>query len=251
MDEALRREHDAATNGATPLPTTAVPAVDTSPRVEYRDNGRSKRLAGIITADLGVGGVALGVVFALLSKSAGDSAYRPANGIYDPAADDQQKSYRAADIVCFVVGGAMVRRGHDRVDDRPEAAARAGCRRGDKVTRWLGLLLVVASGCAALPDDGALLCNPDPTRAPVRMASSARSMAAAIEPVTRQPTSARAAPTWRRRRARRRRPVPPTRRSARSKSAHHARRRACRPTARCTTRRRRCAAQRADACSAS
>ena len=74
--------------------------------VEYRDTGKGKRLAGIVVADVGIGLVALGVVFAILSKQAGDAAYRPSSMTYDPAADDRQKNYRAADIACFVVGGA-------------------------------------------------------------------------------------------------------------------------------------------------
>lgn len=110
MDEALRAQHTAAAEPPSASPPTVTPATanESTPPIQYRDNGRAKRLAGIITADLGVGGVALGVVFALLSKSAGDSAYRPSSGIYDPAADDRQHSYRDAEIACFVVGGAMV-----------------------------------------------------------------------------------------------------------------------------------------------
>ena len=75
------------------------------------DRGRSERLAGIVVADVGVGVVALGVIFAILSKQAGDSAYRPASGVYDPYADDRQTSYRNADIACFVVGGVAVAAG--------------------------------------------------------------------------------------------------------------------------------------------
>ena len=74
----------------------------------YRDTGRSKRLAGIIVADVGVGAVGVAIAFAVLSKQAGDAAYRPANDIYNPSQDDRQRAYRAAEIACFVVGGAAV-----------------------------------------------------------------------------------------------------------------------------------------------
>jgi hypothetical protein len=75
---------------------------------EEVDTGKPMRIAGIVTADVGVGVVALGVVFAVLSKVAGDDAYHPASGVYDHAADVRQTGYRNADIACFVVGGAAV-----------------------------------------------------------------------------------------------------------------------------------------------
>ena len=57
----------------------------------------------------GAGGVALlvlGGVFAGLSKSAGDDAYR--GPVYDYVADQRQKNFRAGDIACFTIGGVAV-----------------------------------------------------------------------------------------------------------------------------------------------
>jgi tetratricopeptide (TPR) repeat protein len=93
-----------------PAPAVTLPVASPSrdESIRYADAGRSLRIAGIVVADTGVALVALGVVFAVLSKQAGDDAYRPATKIYDPTADDRQKNYRAADIASFVVGGAAV-----------------------------------------------------------------------------------------------------------------------------------------------
>src|SRR6478672_3045125 len=55
MDEALRAPHGTTTEAAVASPPP-VTAATTNKTIEYRDNGRAKRLAGIITADLGVGG---------------------------------------------------------------------------------------------------------------------------------------------------------------------------------------------------
>jgi tetratricopeptide (TPR) repeat protein len=115
MDQAMREKRASEPPTGTQPPGVAAPVAPSTAKtaevpavVEYRDTGKNKRLAGIIIADVGVGVVALGVVFAILSKQAGDAAYRPSNNTYDPSADDRQKSYRNADIACFVVGGAAV-----------------------------------------------------------------------------------------------------------------------------------------------
>lgn len=84
----------------TPQSTTAAP---TPPTI---DRGRPLRLAGIVTADVGVGVVALGAIFAGLSFKEGQDSYRSA--VYNRAADDRQTSYRNADIACFVIGGVAV-----------------------------------------------------------------------------------------------------------------------------------------------
>ena len=91
-----------------PTKSLATGTAALTPAAVYRDVGRSKRLAGIIVADGGLALVALGVGFAVLSKQAGDAAYRPSSDVYDPSADDRQKNYRTADIACFVVGAAAV-----------------------------------------------------------------------------------------------------------------------------------------------
>jgi tetratricopeptide (TPR) repeat protein len=88
---------------ATQPPPASVPPPAMPPPV---DSGRPMRLAGIITAGVGVGLLALGVVFAVLSKQAGDDAYHPSSGIYDHAADERQANLRNAEIATFVVGGA-------------------------------------------------------------------------------------------------------------------------------------------------
>lgn len=103
MDDAARKQRPAA---ATTPPAAAVS--HPPPMVEYRDEGRRKRVGGAITGGLGVAAIALGATFAVLSKEAGDAAYHPSNGVYDPQADARQKSYRTGDIVCFALGGAMV-----------------------------------------------------------------------------------------------------------------------------------------------
>jgi tetratricopeptide (TPR) repeat protein len=84
------------TGGTSATVTTTAPA----------RGSRTLRLAGI---GVGAGGlvlVALGGAFAGLSKSAGDTAYH--SPVYDPDADDRQKSFRAGDIACFAIGGAAV-----------------------------------------------------------------------------------------------------------------------------------------------
>jgi tetratricopeptide (TPR) repeat protein len=116
MEQAMRdkRANEPPTGTQPPVeaPATTTPAPAQTPIstafIEYRDGGRSKRVAGIALVGVGIGVVALGVVFAVLSKQAGDAAYRPASGTYDFAADDRQRNYRAADIACFAVGGAAV-----------------------------------------------------------------------------------------------------------------------------------------------
>jgi tetratricopeptide (TPR) repeat protein len=102
MDQAVKQKQ------ASPAPATAPPAAPkpSIATIEYRDTGKSKRLAGIITADLGIAGIAVGVVLAILSKQAGDAAYRPSSGVYDSGADDRQFAERNAEIACFVIGGA-------------------------------------------------------------------------------------------------------------------------------------------------
>ena len=87
-----------------PPPVTGAPPAVTAtapPR-----GSRTLRLAGIGVGAGGVALVALGAGFAALSKSAGDTAYH--SPTYDPGADDRQKSFRAADIACFTVGGVAV-----------------------------------------------------------------------------------------------------------------------------------------------
>jgi tetratricopeptide (TPR) repeat protein len=99
----LPPEPKPATPQTVPPVTRAEPAA-----IEYRDAGKSKRLAGIVVTSAGIAIVGGGIGFAVASKDAGDAAYRPSNGVYDFSADDRQKSYRAADIACFVVGGAAI-----------------------------------------------------------------------------------------------------------------------------------------------
>jgi tetratricopeptide (TPR) repeat protein len=113
MDEAARearaKEPPTGTQApaSTPTPTPEpAPAATTAPPVEVVDTGKSMRIAGIVTADVGVGLVALGAIFAGLSYQAGNDAYHPANGIYDHAADERQTNYRNGEIACFVIGGA-------------------------------------------------------------------------------------------------------------------------------------------------
>jgi tetratricopeptide (TPR) repeat protein len=69
---------------------------------------RNLRIAGLAIGGVGVGILGAGIAFAASSKQAGDAAYHPSTGVYDPAADDRQKSFRAAEIACFVIGGVAV-----------------------------------------------------------------------------------------------------------------------------------------------
>jgi tetratricopeptide (TPR) repeat protein len=89
----------------SPKQATTEPAREAPPPV---DQGRPMRIAGIVTAGVGAGLVVLGVVFAVLSKQAGDDAYYSSSGVYDYNADQRRVAYRNADIACFVVGGAAV-----------------------------------------------------------------------------------------------------------------------------------------------
>jgi tetratricopeptide (TPR) repeat protein len=118
MDQAAREAHAKEPPTGTQPPSAIAPgpiapapagtrAAPPAP-IELVDRGKAMRLAGILTADIGIGVIAVGVVFAVLSKLAGDDAYRPSSGIYDYAADQRQTSYRNADIACFVVGGAAM-----------------------------------------------------------------------------------------------------------------------------------------------
>jgi tetratricopeptide (TPR) repeat protein len=107
MDEAAKEAHAKEPPTGTRPPTESPPphpaVVETVPPV---DNGKSLRLAGIVTADVGVGVVALGAIFAGLSFKEGQDAYRGA--IYNHSADVQQTNFRNGDIACFVVGGVAV-----------------------------------------------------------------------------------------------------------------------------------------------
>jgi hypothetical protein len=113
VEEAGPREE--VTNGNKPAGSVP-PTVDLQPQrgsgalspPAYVDVGKPMRVAGVVTADVGVGLVALGVVFAMLSKHAGDAAYHPSSGVYDDVADQRQANFRVADITCFVVGGTAV-----------------------------------------------------------------------------------------------------------------------------------------------
>jgi tetratricopeptide (TPR) repeat protein len=112
--ERLAREQAAnrpATGAAPPL--TASPAPIAPPPASAvvmsappSRGSRTLRLAGLGAGTGGVALLVLGGVFAGLSKSAGDDAYR--GPVYDYAADQRQKNLRAADIACFTIGGAAV-----------------------------------------------------------------------------------------------------------------------------------------------
>ena len=108
MDEAARKQLAATAPPAASPPIPTATATPSTGRGVDRDDGRSLRLAGAIVAGAGIAGVGLGIAFAVLSKQAGDAAYRPANDVYDPSADERQRSFRTADIVCFSVAGALV-----------------------------------------------------------------------------------------------------------------------------------------------
>jgi tetratricopeptide (TPR) repeat protein len=93
----------------TKQPTETKPLTETKIGVAAKieqPGAHTLRLAGIGTGASGLALIVLGGIFAGLSKSAGDIAYH--SPIYDPAADDRQKSYRTADIVCFTFGGAAL-----------------------------------------------------------------------------------------------------------------------------------------------
>ena len=116
MDEAAKearaKEPPTGTQAPASAPTTPAPApIAAAPAVEVVDTGRSMRLAGIVTAGVGVGLVALGGAFAGLSYQAGNDAYHPASGVYDHAADERQGNYRSGGIACFVIGGVAIAAG--------------------------------------------------------------------------------------------------------------------------------------------
>ncbi len=112
MDKAAAEAHAKTPPTGTEPPSGNVVAHESAPppppAVAVVDTGKPMRLAGIVTAGVGVAGLALGIAFAALSKQAGDDAYHPKSGIYDHDADLRQTTYRNADIACFVVGGAAV-----------------------------------------------------------------------------------------------------------------------------------------------
>jgi len=88
-----------------PVPASSPPVVEAAAQ---HDTGRRKKIAGVAVASAGLAVVGVGIAFAVLSKQAGDDAYHPKTGIYDFSADERQQNYRAADIACFVIGGAAI-----------------------------------------------------------------------------------------------------------------------------------------------
>jgi tetratricopeptide (TPR) repeat protein len=97
---------------AAPVPakenTSANMEVKTPPpmRAEEGARQRTMRTAGIALIATGVVGVVLGGVFVGLAKSADDGVY--ANNKYHPASADRRDAFQAADVACFVIGGAAV-----------------------------------------------------------------------------------------------------------------------------------------------
>jgi tetratricopeptide (TPR) repeat protein len=67
--------------------------------------GRGLRIAGLVTAGVGVAGVAAGIVCGLQASSLRKDAV---NGTYDANKDSQAKTYRTLEWVGFGVGGAAV-----------------------------------------------------------------------------------------------------------------------------------------------
>jgi tetratricopeptide (TPR) repeat protein len=112
MDKAYQEEQAKQPPTGTREPAAEEPREGPAGVVaqEARSPAPSRKLmiagAAVGAAGLALGG--LGVGFAVLAKQAGDEAYRPANNIYDPAADDRQRSFQAGEIACFVLGGAAV-----------------------------------------------------------------------------------------------------------------------------------------------
>lgn len=110
MDAAAKEAHAKTPPTGTQPPSRVLAPAARPPATApaYVDTGKPMRVAGIVTADIGVGVVALGAVFAGLSYQAGQDAYHPSSGVYDHAADERQTAFRNADIACFVVGGVAV-----------------------------------------------------------------------------------------------------------------------------------------------
>lgn len=109
MAAAAREERARLPPPGTEPPHVAQQKAPTPPPpVAYVDTGKPMRIAGIVTADVGVGLVALGAVFAGLSYKEGQDAFHPSSGVYDHNADARSSAYRSGEIACFVIGGAAV-----------------------------------------------------------------------------------------------------------------------------------------------
>jgi len=75
-------------------------------------SARIKRTAGLVVAGVGVGALAVGIVFAVLARSAYDEINSPASGyVFNPSTQDQLKTTQPADIVLLAVGAAAVAAG--------------------------------------------------------------------------------------------------------------------------------------------
>jgi tetratricopeptide (TPR) repeat protein len=125
LDEQ-RRSHEQPPGGIAPLPRPTVeqpvqgggrPAEPALPVRSHREeerlrrSARTKTIAGIATCAVGVALLAAGGGFAAAANSASNQLNHPADGVFNPSAEDRRNTYQALDAVAFAVGGAAVAAG--------------------------------------------------------------------------------------------------------------------------------------------
>lgn len=92
-----------------PAPTVAAPVpaqgASMTRRATPESQGRGLRIAGIVTASVGVAAIASGIVFGVHASSLHDDAY---SGTYDYNKDQSSKSYETLEWVSFGIGGAAL-----------------------------------------------------------------------------------------------------------------------------------------------
>jgi tetratricopeptide (TPR) repeat protein len=107
----MAQEMDARTTAAQlpPAATNPAPAGPRAPAPAPADRRRPLRLAGIAAGGVGLGLVAAGIAFAVVSGQAGEQAWHGA--AYDYDADQRRGGFRSGAIASFVIGGVAVAAG--------------------------------------------------------------------------------------------------------------------------------------------
>jgi tetratricopeptide (TPR) repeat protein len=90
---------------AQPAPAAPVAMVPVAQPSESAHQGRGLRIAGIVTASVGVAAGVTGIVFALHARSLQDEAYK---GTYNDSKLQDSKSFRTLQWVAIGIGGAAV-----------------------------------------------------------------------------------------------------------------------------------------------
>jgi hypothetical protein len=99
---------------AAPVPTQpGTPAAAMPPSITATDQAsraRTKKIAGLVTAGVGVAAIAVGAAFGALAAKAGDDLTKldQSMGTFDPAKQSAGKTDQVLEAVFFGVGGAAI-----------------------------------------------------------------------------------------------------------------------------------------------